>query len=119
MSTLHHSSMHIDPDVETPDDTASKAQQFAEAMGKLVKLGNSAKPKLREPDTFDGSNSCKLRTFILQCMVNFRDFPDLFEDNKSKVNYVLSYLKGTALDCFKSAILDRDEPDWASDFNLF
>jgi len=28
-----------------------------------------------------------------------------------KVNYVLSYLKGTALDCFKSAILDPDKPD--------
>jgi len=119
MSTSHHSSTHIDPDVETQDDTTSEAQEFAEAIGKLVKLGNPAKPKLREPDPFDGSDSRKLRTFILQCRLNFRDRPDLFKDDKSKVNYVLSYLKGTALDCFKSTILDPNEPPWASDFHLF
>src|SRR5882672_8003553 len=116
MSTSHHSSAHIDPNVETPDDTASEAQKFAEAIGKLVKLGNSAKPKLREPDPFNGSDSCKLRTFILQCRLNFRDCPDIFEDDKYKVNYVLSYLKGTALYCFESVILGPNEPPWASNF---
>src|SRR5882724_6770555 len=43
----------------------------------------------------------------------------MFEDNTNKVNYVLSYLKGTALDCFESAILDPIEPQWLLDFNLF
>jgi len=43
----------------------------------------------------------------------------MFEDNTNKVNYVLSYLKGTALDCFKSTVLDPIEPQWLSDFDLF
>ena len=43
----------------------------------------------------------------------------MFEDDTEKVNYVLSYLKGIALDCFESAILDPIEPQWLSDFNLF
>src|SRR5882672_1741106 len=86
MSTSHHSSAHIDPNVETPDNTASEAQQFAEAIGKLVKLSNPAKPKLREPDPFNGSDSRKLCTFILQCRLNFRDHLNLFKDNESKVN---------------------------------
>jgi len=43
----------------------------------------------------------------------------MFEDNTDKVNYVLSYLKGTALDCFESAILDPIKPQWLSDFDLF
>src|SRR5882724_9676089 len=43
----------------------------------------------------------------------------MFEDNTNKVNYVLSYLKGTALDCFESAILDPIEPLWLSYFDLF
>ena len=43
----------------------------------------------------------------------------MFEDNTIKVNYVLSFLKGTALDCFESAILDPIEPQWLLDFNLF
>jgi len=43
----------------------------------------------------------------------------MFEDDTNKVNYVLSFLKGTALDCFESAILDPIKPRWLSDFNLF
>src|SRR5882724_9014462 len=43
----------------------------------------------------------------------------MFEDNTDKVNYVLSYLKGTALDGFESAVLDPIEPQWLSDFDLF
>jgi len=43
----------------------------------------------------------------------------MFEDDTKKVNYVLSYLKGTALDCFESDILDPIKPQWLSDFDLF
>src|SRR5882724_8967369 len=43
----------------------------------------------------------------------------MFKDNTENVNCVLSYLKGTALGCFESAILDPIEPTWISDFNLF
>src|SRR5882672_11198440 len=116
MSTLQQTPVHIS--LETPEPL-SEVQKFAKAIGEIVNTGSPSKPKLWEPDTFNGSDSRKLRTFILQCKLNFRDHPDLFKDNKSKVNYVLSYLKGTALDCFESAILDPDEPDWASDFNSF
>src|SRR5467141_195270 len=116
MSTPQQTPVHIS--LETPEPL-SEVQKFAKAIGEIVKTGSPSKPKLREPDTFDGSDSRKLRTFILQCKLNFRDRPDLFQDDKSKVNYVLSYLKGTALDCFESAILDPKEPDWADDFSLF
>src|SRR5882672_5602838 len=118
MSTSHQSSAHIDPNVETPNDTTSEAQQFPNAISKIINF-SPPKAKLREPDPFDGSDSRKLRTFILQCKLNFRDRQDLFQDDKSKVNYVLSYLKGTALECFESAILDPIEPPWLLDFKLF
>jgi len=75
--------------------------------------------QLREPDPFDNSDSHKLCTFILQCKLNFRDCKDLFKDDTDKVNYVLSFLKGIALDCFESAILDAIKPAWLSDFDLF
>jgi len=99
-------------------NSQADATAIAEAIGKVLKTNNS-KPKLREPDPFDGSDPCKLRTFILQCKLNFWDRKDAFEDDSDKVNYVLSYLKGTALDCFESAILDPIEPLWLSDFDLF
>ena len=43
----------------------------------------------------------------------------MFEDDTDKVNYVLSLLKGPALDCFESAILDPTEPQWLLDFDFF
>src|SRR5882724_56069 len=121
MST-HFGSAHLDPtDDDTPASNSHEAEAtaFAEAIGKVLKSNSSSKAKLWEPDLFDGSDSCKLRTFILQCKLNFRDRKDLFEDDTNKVNYVLSFLKGTALDCFQSAILDPVEPTWLSDLNLF
>src|SRR5882724_11009097 len=121
MST-HLGSAHLDPaDDDTPVSNSHEAEAtaFTEAIGKVLRTNTSSKPKLREPDPFDSSNSRKLHTFILQCKLNFRDRKDLFEDNTNKVNYVLSFLKGTALDCFESAILDPVKPPWFSDFNLF
>src|SRR5882724_8317717 len=98
-------SAHLDrADDDTPASNShkSEATAFTEAISKALKKNNSSKPKLREPDPFDGSNSCKICTFILQCKLNFQDHKDLFADNTDKVNYVLSFLKGTALDCFES-----------------
>jgi len=120
--SIHLGSAHIDPtDDDTPASNSHEAEAtaFAEAIGKVLKSNSNSKAKLREPDPFNGSDSRKLRTFILQCKLNFRDRKDLFEDDTDKVNYVLSFLKGTALDCFESAILDPVEPAWLSDFDLF
>src|SRR5882724_6444725 len=67
---------------------------------------SSSKPKLWEPNPFDSSNSFKLHTVILQCKLNFQDHPDLFQDDTAKVNYILSFLKGSTLDCFEPTLLD-------------
>src|SRR5467141_1146105 len=107
MSSASPKLAHIDPmndstleptSIPTPQE--QEATAFIKAVDMIIKGNNlGSKPKLREPDPFDGSDSRKLRTFILLCKLNFRDHPDIFEDNTSKVNYVISYLKGTALDC--------------------
>src|SRR5882724_2888460 len=75
MST-HLGSVHLDPtDDDTPVSNSheAKATIFTEAIGKVLRMNNSSKPKLQEPDPFDGSDSQKLRIFILQCKLNFRD----------------------------------------------
>jgi len=43
----------------------------------------------------------------------------MFKTDTAKVNYMLSYLKGSALDCFEPALLDPNEPIWLSDLTLF
>src|SRR5882724_3892221 len=73
MST-HLGSANLDPaDDDTPASNSYEAEAtaFTEAIGKVLKMNNSSKPKLWEPDPFNGSNSCKLCTFILQCKLNF------------------------------------------------
>ena len=64
------------------------------------------KVKIRDPDTFDGSDLKKLRGFLLQCKLNFRSKPKSFQTDQSKVNYSLSFLKGTALDYFEPYLAD-------------
>src|SRR5882724_8908596 len=126
MSRDPSKSAHIDPmDDDTMDPTSSpttqdqEASAFVKAVSMIIGNDSGSKPKILEPDPFNGSDSRKLCTFILQCKLNFRDCKDLFEDNIDKVNYVLSFLKGTALDCFESAILDPIEPQWLLDSYLF
>src|SRR5882724_1147136 len=69
----HFGSVHIDPaDDDTPiTNSQADATAIAEAIGKVLKTNSNSKPKLWEPDPFDGSDPCKLRTFILQCKLNF------------------------------------------------
>src|SRR5882724_564360 len=69
-------SAHIETLDETPDDTTNpntEAKTFAKAIDKIIKAnyGSSSILKLHEPNPFDGSNSRKLHTFILQCKLNF------------------------------------------------
>src|SRR5882724_5176994 len=104
-SSPHPESTHIDPvDDETPKESppTTEAQEFAKVLDLLIKTSTKSskyKPKLREPDVFECSNSKKLHTFILQCKLNFCNRKDLFKDETANVNSALSYLKGISLDC--------------------
>ena len=120
MSAAQPGSAHTDPvDDNTPDESSgttnpdAEVAAFSKAIERIVMASNThAKPKLWESNPFNGSNSQKLHTFILQCKFNFQDHPDLFPDDTAKVNYILFYLKGSTLYCFKPTLLDPNEPDW-------
>src|ERR1700678_3571949 len=76
--------------------------------------------KVKEPDTFDGSDSRKLNNFILLCDLYFRHKPSAYSDDSAKVTFALSHLRGLALDLFEPAILDSEEnPDWLTDWSAF
>src|SRR5882724_7390053 len=111
---------------ETPDETLpvapedTDAVKFISAIHRIIQARPStSKPKLQEPEPFDGSDPKKLHIFIFQCKLNFRDHKDLFHNKETKVKYALSYLKGITLDCFKPALLDLHDPIWLSNFGLF
>ena len=70
----------------------------------------SSHTKVHEPDTFNGTDSKKLCTFLVQC-VNFQDQPKAFQTDHAKVTYAQSYLKGMALEWFKPDLLGFTDPD--------
>jgi hypothetical protein len=78
--------------------------------------------KVREPDQFDGSDPRKLRTFFVQCELNFQDRPRAFPNDSAKVIFATSYLKGAALDWFEPDLLrgpHTRRPPWMDDFIEF
>jgi len=79
----------------------------------------TSKAKAKEPDTFDGSDPKKLNNFILLCNLTFRSNLTYAEDS-NKVNFALSYLRGTALEYYEPSILDSDEvPAWMDNWSAF
>ena len=80
-----------------PEDAPTLATAIALLAQTLKQPRESpASPsKVREPDQFDGSDSHKLRAFLMQLELNFNDRPSVFRHDRTKVNYALSYLKGT------------------------
>lgn len=117
-------------EIHDPVDTSGVNDQvpnLAEAImlmtGELRRrdttVPRTAVGKVKEPDTFDGSDPRKLNNFILLCNLYFRNNPAYFED-EPKVTFALSYLRGTALEYFEPSILDSDEtPDWMDNWSAF
>jgi len=81
---------------------SSKSHSNCRSYRNCPNLANQPNPNSREPDL-----SMVLTPEAPHCSstvqaFNFRDHLDLFEDDKSKVNYVLSYLKGTYFRLFSN-----------------
>src|ERR1700730_7385073 len=75
--------------------------------------------KPHDPDTFDGLDAKKLKSFLVQCQLNFLNHPQAFQSNSHKINYVLSYLWGFALEWFEPMILDGEDHLVLSNYKLF
>jgi hypothetical protein len=90
-------------------------------LAKSTRQSSDTPTRVREPDQFDGSDPRKLQAFMVQLELNFRDRPKMFKDDKAKVNYALSYLKGVTLDWFEPNIIDPVgfAPAWIDSWVLF
>lgn len=77
-----------------------------------------ASSKVKEPDTFDGSEPKKLNNFILLCNLYFRNNP-AYSDGNSRVTFALTHLRGTALDYFEPMISSSKFYSWESDWSEF
>jgi len=71
---------------------------------------SSSCAKVREPDTFDGTDPKKLRTFLVQCELCFQDRAKAFRLDRAKVTFTQSYLKGMILEWFEPDLLNSSDP---------
>ncbi|KAI9614091.1 hypothetical protein KEM48_006158 [Puccinia striiformis f. sp. tritici PST-130] len=55
-------------------------------------------PQMKRPDNFDGSSPAKLRNFLQQCKLIFRNNLDAFSSDLKKTLYALAFLTGKAFE---------------------
>jgi Ty3 transposon capsid-like protein/Zinc knuckle len=120
-----------DPNDDEPRDNQQRSDdRFLQVMSDLaagissLRQPQSApkpeKVKVREPDTFDGSDPRKLRDFLVSCNLHFRDRPRVFSDDEKKILFILSYLKGAAINWFEPGLMDpTNSAHWMWDFPVF
>jgi hypothetical protein len=122
-----------DADDDDNDEDELNAQdrvflRLSQAINNLARnsrrpsASEDSKVKVREPDTFDGSEPRKLRAFFVQCELNFQSKPRAFRSDRAKVTFAQSYLKGMALEWFEPDLLSGSEhvqPDWMDDYAEF
>ncbi|KIK71915.1 hypothetical protein PAXRUDRAFT_109043, partial [Paxillus rubicundulus Ve08.2h10] len=102
---------------------ADAVRSLADITHRNLTSKPSQRTKVQEPDTFDGTDMCKLRAFIVQCELNFQDRPCAFWTDCAKFTFAQSYLKGMALEWFEPDLLHAEDPDlhplWMNDYCKF
>jgi hypothetical protein len=106
-NTVHSSRSCPDPNYDTPVCLVTAARE------------PQPKVKVREPEAFDGTDSRKLCSFLVLCNLNFHAHARSYNNDEAKVNYALSYLKGTVLDWFEPAITEDTYEAWMNSWLEF
>jgi hypothetical protein len=78
--------------------------------------------KVRDPDTFNGQDTSKLRPFLAQLGMVFSSRPEDFPDDESKILYTISFLTGPAFKWFEAEIIGTEDDTvvlWSTDFDAF
>src|SRR6202046_2264298 len=118
----HEDSDHEHPENpygEEPTTTLAEAIMLMTQELRRRETTPRAPGRVKEPDTFDGSEPRKLNNFILLCNLYFRNNP-YYADDEAKVTFALSYLCGTALEYFEPSILNsEDAPAWMDHWPAF
>ena len=72
------------PPTPQPDRDLTPARLLREIIN-ANKRPEMVKP--HNPDTFDGSDAKKLKSFLIQCQLNFLNCPQAFRSDSRKINY--------------------------------
>ena len=110
-------SLQVDSNEAQPANLATAVMLLSKSL--LSPKKSAMRTKVCELDVFNGSDTCKLQPFLVQCTLNFCNRPDAFTSNSDKVTFALSYLKGTVLDWFELLLTSSKSPPWLDDYSDF
>jgi Retrotransposon gag protein len=97
---------------------STQADDLVKAIKKLGKM-NSDAGKLCEPEPFTRKDRKKLKAFIFQCQLYFRNSD--FDSDSKKVTFALSYLRDVAQEWFEPGIsgLTNEPLEWFDNWEAF
>jgi Retrotransposon gag protein len=107
------------PKSQKPEpSTSTQADDLVWAIKKLGKMKSDA-GKLRESEPFTRKDPKKLKAFIFQCQLYFRNSD--FDSDSKKVTFALSYLRDVAQEWFEPSIsgLTDEPPEWFDNWEAF
>ena len=120
---------HDHPHIPSPTDNRPEGDRFittliqlAESLSDLQRdsAPKAEKIKVREPNTFDGSDPRELRDFLVSCNLHFRNRPQVFASDEKKILFILSYLSDSALIWFEPGLNDpTNSAHWMWDYQAF
>ncbi|KAI9626460.1 hypothetical protein H4Q26_017833 [Puccinia striiformis f. sp. tritici PST-130] len=67
-------------------------------------------PEMKKPDSFDGSSPAKLRNYLQQCKLIFRNDIDSFSSDLKKTLYAAAFLTGKAFEWVQPYLEVIDDP---------
>ena len=119
-----------DPDPKSDPKPGHNDGNLIKSLSKAIKNisksvhkdPSESQAKNRDPNMFDCSDLKKqLRDFLLQWKLNFWSKPNSFCTKQLKVNYSLSFLKGTTLDYFELYLTSDSAKKnlWLNNYKLF
>jgi hypothetical protein len=107
------------PKPPKPESSPStQADDLVLAIKKLGKMKSDV-GKLREPELFTRRDPKKLKAFVFQCQLYFRNSD--FDSDSKKVTFALSYLWDVAQEWFEPRIsrLTGEPPEWSDNWEAF
>ena len=114
------------PESEPEPEPEDTRKILTKALTELMEFVDPNRPealriKVKEPNYFNISNQWKLWGYLLQLKLNFQAKKKSFRSDSNKVNYALSFLKGTALNYlgpYLTCNLDQGHA-WLNDYDKF
>lgn len=117
----------------TPVDPVTFQQQILAMMNLLTQnlVNNQAtnrqsstpaptirEPKSKDPETFHGIRHT-LNAFLTECELVFELQPSRFQDDRTKVSYMISYLRDTPLLAIRPLLAETPRPAILDDYSAF